>query len=139
MSDPMCQTDAGDERTAAMVREILVRVADQWTVLTIDALGEGGVQRFSQLRARIGGISHKMLSQTLHRLERDGVVRRVVHPAKPPRVEYHLTDLGSSLGESLCGVWQWVEAHLQDVEASRDAFDRLPVHHGDLPRARPRL
>ena len=124
MSTSAQMTSDTAARQAALVREILVRVADQWTVLTIDALHEGGVQRFSQLRARIGKVSQKMLSQTLCRLERDGLIRREVHPVKPPRVEYGLTPLGDSLGESLCGVWQWADAHLDDVETARQTFDR---------------
>ena len=124
MSEPSPQSDVLAARQAALVREILVQVADQWTLLTVDALHDGGTQRFSQLRQRIGGVSQKMLSQTLRRLERDGLVVREVYAVVPPRVEYHLTALGESLGESLCGVWQWVEAHLADVERARASFTR---------------
>jgi DNA-binding HxlR family transcriptional regulator len=124
MSDAAKKSAELSLRQAALVRDILVRVADQWTVLTIDALDEGGVQRFTQLRSRIGKVSQKMLSQTLCRLERDGLILREVHPVKPPRVEYRLTPLGASLGESLCGVWEWAESHLADVEMARQGFDR---------------
>jgi len=123
-------TEAGPEehaitpRQAALVREILVRVADQWTMLVIDALHEGGTLRFSQLREQVAGISQKMLTQTLRHLERDGLVEREVHAVVPPRVDYRLTATGASLGESLCGVWEWVERHIDSVEQSRRLFDQ---------------
>ena len=108
----------------ALVREILSRVADKWTLLVIEELGSGGEMRFSRLRERIGGVSQKMLTKTLRQLERDGLVTRRVHPVVPPRVEYRLTPLGESLGEAVCGIWLWVEAHMDDVERSRHAYDR---------------
>ena len=68
-------------------RRILDRIGDRWTVLIVGVLGEGDA-RFSELRRRIEGISHKMLTQTLRGLERDGIVRRTVHPEVPIRVVY---------------------------------------------------
>ena len=106
----------------ALVREILERVADKWTLLVIDELGERGEMRFTRLRACIGGVSQKMLTKTLRQLERDGLVTRRVHPVVPPRVDYKLTALGQSLGESVCGIWKWVERHMKDVERSRRAY-----------------
>ena len=109
----------------ALARELLTRVADKWTLLVIDALAEGGEMRFSRLRERVDGISQKMLTKTLRDLERDGLVTRHVHPVVPPHVDYKLTPLGESLGESVCGIWLWVEAHAQDVHQSRHAYDRV--------------
>ena len=109
-------------RKEALVREILGRVADKWTLLVIEALSEGEM-RFSRLREQIGGVSQKMLTKTLRQLERDGLVTRRVHPVVPPRVDYRLTPLGESLGEAVCGVWLWVEAHMEEVERSRHAYD----------------
>jgi DNA-binding HxlR family transcriptional regulator len=106
-----------------LVHETLGRVADKWTLLVIEALASDGLQRFSALRRRIPGISQKMLTQTLRELERDGLVTRYVHATVPPRVDYELTALGASLAESVCGVWQWVEAHAEEVERSRRAYD----------------
>lgn len=106
----------------ALVREILERVADKWTLLVIDALGENEM-RFSRLREAVGGVSQKMLTKTLRQLERDGLVTRRVHAEVPPRVDYKLTPLGLGLGESVCGVWTWVEAHAEEVARSRLAFD----------------
>jgi DNA-binding HxlR family transcriptional regulator len=108
----------------ALVREMLDRVGDKWTLLVIEELGSGGELRFTQLRDRIGQVSQKMLTKTLRELERDGLVTRRVHPVVPPRVDYRLTKLGEALGEAVCGIWTWVEAHLKDVERSRRAYDR---------------
>ena len=107
-----------------LVREMLDRVGDKWTLLVIEELGSGGELRFTQLRDRIGGVSQKMLTKTLRQLERDGLVTRVVHPVVPPRVDYKLTRLGEALGEAVCGIWTWVEKHMKDVERSRQTYDR---------------
>lgn len=107
----------------AMVREMLERVADKWTLVVIDELSSGGELRFSRLRNRIGGVSQKMLTKTLRQLERDGLVTRRVHAEVPPRVEYRLTRLGESLGEAVCGVWTWVEKNGRWVRQARRAYD----------------
>jgi len=107
----------------ALVHEMLGRVADKWTLLVIEELS-GGELRFTRLRERLGGVSQKMLTKTLRQLERDGLVTRHVHPVIPPHVEYELTPLGESLGEAVCGIWTWVEKHVQDVERSRRTYDR---------------
>lgn len=107
----------------ALVREMLERVADKWTLLVIDALEGQTDVRFSRLRQRIGDVSQKMLTKTLRQLERDGLVTRRVHAEVPPRVDYRLTPLGKSLGEAVCSVWTWVETHLQAVERSRRSYD----------------
>jgi DNA-binding HxlR family transcriptional regulator len=117
----MDQDEANHEKEK-LVREMLGRVADAWTLLVIDAL-EGGEKRFGQLRREIQGISQKMLTHTLRQLERDGLVERTAHPVVPPRVDYKLTPLGESLGEAVCGIWLWVEANMEKVQASRGAYD----------------
>jgi DNA-binding HxlR family transcriptional regulator len=109
-----------------LVREMLSRVADKWTLIVLDVLASDGELRFTRLRERVGGVSQKMLTKTLRQLERDGLVKRRVHAIVPPRVEYKLTPLGESLGESVCGIWIWVEKHLSAVERSRRAYDRAP-------------
>jgi DNA-binding HxlR family transcriptional regulator len=114
----------------ALVREMLGRVADQWTLLVIEALDSEGEMRFTRLRERVGGVSQKMLTKTLRQLERDGLLTRRVHAVVPPRVDYKLTRLGESLGASVCGIWKWVEAHLEDVERSRHAYDRQRPNKG---------
>ena len=112
-----------DPGVEAMVHELIGRVADKWTLLVLEELEENGELRFTQLSRRIPAVSQKMLTQTLRQMERDGLVHRTVHPVVPPKVEYRLTELGHGLGESFCGVWRWVEANLQAVQAARRDFD----------------
>ena len=95
---------SASSKKEALVREILERVADKWTLLVIDALEGRREVRFSRLRERIGGVSQKMLTKTLRQLERDGLVTRRIHAEVPPRVDYTLTPLGESLGASVCSV-----------------------------------
>ena len=90
------------------VSDILQRVGDKWTVLVVGKLGDGPL-RFNELRNAVGGISQKMLTQQLRQLEQDGIVRRIVHPEVPPRVEYHLTDWGRSLCPALDKLLTWAE------------------------------
>lgn len=106
----------------ALVREIIGRVADKWTMLVLETLEEHGRLRFTRLGELIGGVSQKMLTKTLRQMEADGLVVRTVFPVVPPRVEYELTDLGRSLGEAFCGVWLWVERNREAILASRAAF-----------------
>jgi DNA-binding HxlR family transcriptional regulator len=110
-------------RQEALLREVLERVADKWTLLVLNALEEGGEMRFTRLRDRVGGVSQKMLTKTLRQLERDGLVSRRVHAEVPPRVEYRLTERGHSLNEATCAMWLWVEANMDAVQASRRAYD----------------
>ena len=107
-----------------LVEAIIGRVADKWTMLLLEALAQHGTVRFSRLAALVGGISQKMLTQTLRQMERDGLVTRTVHPVVPPKVEYKLTELGMSLGAAFCGVWIWASEHLERVEKARQTFDR---------------
>lgn len=106
-----------------LVREVIERVADKWTMLILEALEEHGTLRFTRLGELVGDISQKMLTKTLRAMERDGLVSRTVYPVVPPRVEYALTPLGRSLGAAFCGVWLWAEAHVAEVEAARAGFD----------------
>jgi DNA-binding HxlR family transcriptional regulator len=113
-----------DPKVEALVREIIERVADKWTMLVLEVLEEHGVVRFTRLGELVGGVSQKMLTKTVRQMERDGLVTRTVHPVIPPKVEYQLTELGRSLGEAFCGVWIWVEAHSGEMERARAAFER---------------
>src|SRR5215471_15605029 len=99
-------------------RLVLDRIADKWTALTIQILS-GGTMRYAALQREIGGISQKMLTQTLRSLERDGLVQRTVHPVVPPKVEYSLTKLGRTLIEPLQGLCRWSEKHLAALQANR--------------------
>jgi DNA-binding HxlR family transcriptional regulator len=111
-----------DPKLDALVREIISRVADKWTMLVLEVLEEHGVVRFTRLGELVGDISQKMLTKTVRQMERDGLVTRTVYPVIPPRVEYELTGLGHSLGEAFCGVWIWAEAHGEEIERARAAF-----------------
>ena len=99
-------------------RLVLDRIADKWTALVIQILA-GGTMRYAALQREIGGISQKMLTQTLRSLERDGLVQRTVHPVVPPKVEYSLTKLGRTLIEPLQGLCRWSEKHLGELQANR--------------------
>lgn len=112
-----------DPKVEALVHEIIGRVADKWTMIVLEVLGEHGTLRFTRLGELAGGISQKMLTQTLRQMERDGLVVRTVHPVIPPRVEYRLTSLGESLGAAFCGVWTWAERHHDEIASARRTFD----------------
>jgi DNA-binding HxlR family transcriptional regulator len=103
-------------------RQILDRIGDTWSVLVMLALA-GGPRRYSQLAAWIGGISPKMLTQTLRGLERDGMISRTVFAVVPPRVDYALTELGSSLLAPLGALETWAQTHISDVASARTAYD----------------
>lgn len=114
------ETDPALER---LVHDMIGRVADKWTLLILEILEDHGELRFTQIGRKVEGISQKMLTQTLRQMERDGLVKRTVHPVIPPRVEYRLTELGHSLSYAFCGVWTWAEANIGKVEAARAEFD----------------
>jgi DNA-binding HxlR family transcriptional regulator len=99
-------------------RIVLDRIADKWTALIIQVLANG-TQRYAALQRAIGGISQKMLTQTLRSLERDGLVLRKVHPVVPPKVEYSLTRLGRTLIDPLHALCRWSERHLPELQANR--------------------
>lgn len=115
--------EVADPRVEALVNDVIGRVADKWTMLILEVLAEHGETRFTRVGELVGGISQKMLTQTLRQMERDGLVTRTVHPVIPPKVEYRLTDLGFTLAEAFCGVWMWAEKNIDRIEAARAAFD----------------
>ncbi len=98
-------------------RDILRRVTSRWGVLVLIAL-QGGTFRFSDLRRKIGGVSERMLAQTLHWLEGDGFVARHAYPVVPPHVEYSLTPLGEEVAEKVRGLADWIELNAARI-ASR--------------------
>ncbi|TMR01139.1 helix-turn-helix transcriptional regulator [Actinomadura soli] len=111
-----------DTRNDCEVRQILDRIADKWSLLVIALLDQRSL-RFTELRRRIDGISQRMLARTLRHLERDGLVSRTVHPTVPPRVDYALTDLGSTLHETIRSLVTWTEAHQNAIAAARATYD----------------
>jgi DNA-binding HxlR family transcriptional regulator len=103
-------------------RQLLDRIGDTWSVLVVASLAQGP-QRYTALAKRIGGISPKMLTQTLRALERDGLITRTVHASVPPRVDYELTVLGSSLLQLVGALESWAQSHMGDVLAARATYD----------------
>lgn len=117
------QEAESDPRVEALVDDLIGSVADKWTMLILEVLHEQTELRFTQIGREIPGISQKMLTQTLRRMERDGLVHRKVYPVVPPKVEYRLSALGLTLGAAFCGVWKWAAANLDEVERARRRFD----------------
>ncbi|GAA4559245.1 winged helix-turn-helix transcriptional regulator [Planotetraspora kaengkrachanensis] len=103
-------------------RGVLEHVTSRWGVLVLAALLERSF-RFSELRREIGGVSEKMLAQTLQTLERDGFLHRDAKPVIPPRVDYSLTPMGREVAQQVWVLTRWVEKRLDDVFEARDAYD----------------
>lgn len=103
-------------------RQVLNRIADKWSVLVLILLQEKK-RRFNELKRQVGGISQKMLSQTLKQLERDGLVKRTAFPTVPVTVEYEITPLGATLADAVDGLRIWAESHLKDVAAAQTRYD----------------
>ncbi|WP_410537700.1 winged helix-turn-helix transcriptional regulator [Streptomyces sp. KL2] len=114
--------EADLRRADSLAREIFSDVANKWALLIIEALGERTL-RFSELRDEVEGVSHKMLTQNLRMLERNGMVERTVHPTVPPRVEYTLTEPGRDLREAVDVMCDWTHRYLGHIETARSRFD----------------
>jgi DNA-binding HxlR family transcriptional regulator len=106
----------------ALVRDIIGKIADKWTLLVLDFLEEKGAVRFGEINRGVTGVSQKMLTKTLRQMESDGLITRVVHPVIPPRVEYTLTDMGKTLTCAFCGVWMWAAENHAEVQSARAKF-----------------
>ncbi|WP_203909384.1 winged helix-turn-helix transcriptional regulator [Rhizocola hellebori] len=106
--------------------ELLAVLSDKWVTLVVSALGEGPL-RHSELRRTVAGASQKMLTQTLRKLERDGLVSRAVTGSVPPRVDYELTPLGHSLLPLQKAIKAWAEAHIGAVHDARERYDTATV------------
>lgn len=107
-------------------RATLEDIAGKWGILALLALRESDY-RFNMLRRRVDGVSEKMLSQTLQTLERDGMVTRDVRTTIPPRVEYSLTPLGTTVADQLQGLAQLMEDSVAEVHQARQAYDARQV------------
>jgi DNA-binding HxlR family transcriptional regulator len=107
-------------------REVVDRIGSKWSLLVLYALSTGTL-RFTELRARVEGVSQKMLTQTLRGLERDGLVFRRVYPTIPPKVEYSLTPLGDSLSGLIAAIRTWAYDHMDDIGAARATYDVTDV------------
>ena len=107
------------------IAPVLARVGDKWSMLVVMLLGPGP-RRFNDLKRAVDGISQRMLSLTLRRLERDGIVSRSVTPTTPPRVDYALTDLGHSLRHAVGTLSDWARANYAAIAAAQRFYDGAP-------------
>ena len=104
------------------INEVLTRVGDRWSVLVIISLSEYGTLRFNELKRNLG-ISQRMLSLTLKKLERDGLVYRNYHPTIPPKVEYSLTKMGESFRDPVNALGTWALDNLKKIDVARKKYD----------------
>ena len=105
-------------------RTVLRHVVDRWTPLVVTVLADGP-SRFGELRSRIGGVTPKVLTQTLRSMERDGLVTRTQLPGVPPRVDYELTDLGRSLQAPIGALRTWIQDNSAQILAHRESYDAI--------------
>jgi DNA-binding HxlR family transcriptional regulator len=105
------------------VSEVLARVGDKWSIRILRHLRTEPV-RFNELQRVLGSITHKMLTQTLRGLERDGLVARLVTPTVPPRVDYELTALGRDALAPIDALAEWALNHRAAIHRARHDFDQ---------------
>lgn len=117
-----CSGSEGKYPNTCATRKVLDLLVDKWAALILGVLGKG-TTRFMELHRRVTGISQKMLTQTLRRLERDGFVQRTIYAEVPPRVEYSLTPLGRSLRELMVPIREWAISNLDEIVTSQQQFD----------------
>ncbi len=119
-----CDTKS-EETTVCPLRELLTRLGDKWSVLLILTLARMPEKRgrFSELKKNIPGISQRMLTATLRNLERDGILKREMFAEVPPRVEYELTELGTSILNPMKEIVVWIEGNWGTIKSSRAQFD----------------
>jgi len=106
------------------ITEVLHRIGDKWSMLTVIMLSDHGTLRFNELHQLIDTISQRMLAVTLKTLEADGLVSRKMYPQIPPKVEYTLTPLGESLVPPLMTLYDWANASMPAIKASRERFQK---------------
>lgn len=130
MSRPKSDHEVGEPLSAQLARgdllasdcpsrEVLKHLTSRWGVLALIVL-ERRMHRFSELRRAIGGVSERMLAQTLQQLENDGMVARVAYQVVPPHVEYSLTPLGREAAEKVRGLADWIEMNMPRIGAHWD-------------------
>jgi DNA-binding HxlR family transcriptional regulator len=112
----------GEEHEDCGIRDVLDRIGDKWSVLVIVELAQG-MRRFRELQRAIPGISQRMLTLTVRRLERDGLILRTVHAAVPPQVDYELTAMGHSFTFLVKALADWSADHREAIAESRNGWD----------------
>jgi DNA-binding HxlR family transcriptional regulator len=112
------------------IRDVLDRIGDKWTLLVCIELAHG-VRRFRQLQRAVPGISQRMLTLTVRRLQRDGMVKRTAFPTVPVRVDYELTPLGRSLSGPISVMAAWADEHHTAIAAARSEWDAIQAADGD--------
>ncbi|CAG6391074.1 helix-turn-helix transcriptional regulator [Streptomyces cocklensis] len=125
MFDPICPSSA-----------MPIQIGDKWTGMVVLCLEEGP-RRFTELRVPLGGVTPKVLTQTLRAMERDGLLTRTAYDENPPRVEYELTELGRSLFSLIAAARAWSRDHLPALLAARAAHESAPAAPRLLRRSPP--
>jgi DNA-binding HxlR family transcriptional regulator len=115
---------AKDQSILCPVRDVIHRISDKWSLLSILALGTHGTLRFNALKKEIGDVSQRMLTVTLRNLEEDGFVNRKIYAEVPPRVEYQLTDMGQGLLQQTLQLADWANTQLPFIISSRNNFTK---------------
>ena len=113
-------------------RTVMRPLTDRWTQFIVAALSEQPVARFGELKAMIQGVSPKVLTQTLRSMERDGLVERRVTASIPPRVDYELTALGTTLIEPMTALRHWAQDNMHAVLEARERYDAAELKNGEL-------
>lgn len=122
----MTQIDSSDLRNVGKTRPILENITNKWSILILTVLCTKPT-RFNELRRRLEGITHKALSDSLKRLERNGLVYRKVLPTSPVSVEYSLTPLAQTLQEPFIAMYEWALAHGAEMELAQEVYDTSRV------------
>lgn len=114
-------------------RDMLKRATSRWSLLVLLALKQD-VLRFSELRRKIGGVSERMLAQTLRHMEQDGYIQRTAYDVVPPHVEYSLTAFGREAEQKVVGLAEWMEDNVAVIQQNRERFERqkLPQEQNDV-------
>jgi DNA-binding HxlR family transcriptional regulator len=116
--------EALTENEDSLTRDIVMRLADKWTLWAMAELAEAAApMRFSRLMERVEGVSQKSLTKVLRQLERDGLVTRVVFAEVPPRVEYAITDLALEMLELVHPLWQWAATNIDKFQTAHTLYD----------------
>lgn len=121
-SEPSSGAAGCREEARPLIRSVLERIGDKWSVVVVCQLGES-TYRFNELRRLTSPVTQRMLSVTLRGLERDGLVSRTVHHTVPPQVDYALTERGRSLLHVVRDLAGWADAHAQEISRSRVEYD----------------